>query len=67
MSTNIKILPGDAVKQPRKLYRVVCYMRVPGPDNAEALTLADAHAEADQAKLMQPENQYVVELINGSK
>ena len=67
MSTKIKILPGDAVRQPRKLYRVVCYMRIEDSDYVGPLTLAEAQAEADHAEFMQPENKYVVELINGAK
>jgi hypothetical protein len=46
-----------------KRYKVVCYMRVEA-ENQEPMALAQAIREAEQAELMQPENKYVVELID---
>jgi len=62
---NVKILPEDTIKQ--KIYQVVCYIRIDPSDDVEPMTLAEAYAEADQAELMQPENKYVVEIIDGTK
>jgi len=41
-------------------YKVVCYMRIE-PDDIEEMTLENATSEAEQARLMQPENIYRVE------
>lgn len=43
-----------------KKYRVVCYMRI-DPDDTEMMTKKQARAEIEQARLMQPENIYIVE------
>jgi hypothetical protein len=61
---HVKILPEDAVKQPKRIFQVVCYMRIDASDDVEPMTLAEAFAEAEQAKLMQPENVYTVEEID---
>lgn len=47
-----------------KKYQVVCYMRIdPEEGEWDSLTHAEAKAEIDQLKLMQPENIYAIEVI----
>lgn len=46
-----------------KKYHVVCYMRIE-PEDQEPMTIAEAYKEAVNSELMQPENKYVVELID---
>ena len=62
--SNVRILPKDTIKQ--KMYHVVCYKRIDPASGFKPvpLTLAQAYAETDRAELMQPENKYVVELID---
>ena len=43
-------------------YTVVCYMRVDA-DDIESMYLEQANAEAEQARIMQPENIYRVEEV----
>jgi len=45
-------------------YHVVCFMRVE-PEDSEPMTHAEAEDEIKQARLMQPENVYVIERIYG--
>lgn len=46
-----------------KKHYVVCYMRIV-PEDLELMTFAQARVEAEQARLMQPENVYRVESID---
>lgn len=43
-----------------KKYKVVCYLRI-DPDAPESMTIRQAQYEIEQARLLQPENIYIIE------
>ena len=49
--------PSDTEESKPKKYKVVCYIRVESED-MEPMTYDEAKAEADNLRLMQPENEY---------
>ena len=51
------------MSEEEKKHYVVCYMRIE-PDNIELMTKDRARVEAEQARLMQPENVYRIESID---
>ena len=51
------------MSEEEKKYYVVCYMRIQ-PEDIELMTQNQARVEAEQARLMQPENVYRIENID---